>query len=720
MTQVEHVTFCRICEPLCGLVVSVNDGEVVGIRGDNEHPVSRGYLCKKGSAMAEVQRDPDRVRYPMRRVGGPGEFERCTWDEALDDITARLRGIIDRHSRSAVGGYLGNPASLHTGHAYWLSGFMAALGTPHLYTASSQDTSTRFVASHFLYGSAMTVPFPDARRTSFLLVLGGNPLMSKGSLWWVPRVREVLRDVVARGGRVVVVDPRRSETAKAFEHVGIQADTDAWLLLAMLGEIFRSGLADEAWLAANAAGADELRSAALQVPLAEAARRTGIEAARITALARDFATAPSSVAYTRTGVCTQSFGTLTNFLADALNAVTGNLDRPGGWVFGDPPIDSAELAARFGLAGVGTSRSRVGNLPSVVNTMPSAVMPAEITTPGPGQLRALIVGAGNPVLTTPGSADVEAALQQLDLLVSLDLYVTETSKYAHYILPGTTFLERSDLPAAFLGWAATPFVQATKAVVEPPGECREEWKFYDELARRLGLGGPWALRSARFLSRIGLFRPSPMKLLDLLIRTGRHGDRFGLRRRGLSMRKLMDAEHGIVLADHPPVGLLRRKVKHRDRRVHLFHPEIGGEVDRLLASPAADPDFPLRLIGRREFRSHNSWMHNVPSRHRQAPLQVNPVDATVVGIDDGEVVAVRSRDGVIEVPVEITDEVVPGTLTLSHGWGHSGGWRVANDRGGANYNILTAARAEAAEQISGMSHLNGVPVRIERPDVPSR
>lgn len=714
MAPVEHVTFCRICEPLCGLVVSVEDGEVVAIRGDQEHPLSKGYLCKKGSSMVDVQRDPDRVLYPLRRVGGPGEFERCTWEEALDDITTRLRSIIDRHGRTAIGGYLGNPASLHTGHAYWLSGFVAALGSPHLYTASSQDTNTRFVASNFLYGSPMTVPFPDVQRTSFLLVLGGNPLMSKGSLWSVPRVRDVLVALVERGGRVVVVDPRRSETAKAFEHVGIRADTDAWLLLAMLGEIFRSGLADDAWLATNASGAEELRSAALAVPLEEAARRTGIEAATIAALARDFATAPSAVAYTRTGVCASSFGTLANFLADALNAVTGNLDSPGGWVFGDPPIDSGELAARFGLAGVGTSRSRVGNLPSVVNTMPSAVMPAEITTPGPGQLRALVVGAGNPVLTTPGSSEVEAALQQLELLVSIDLYVTETSKYAHYLLPGTTFLERADLPAAFLGWASTPFVQATKAVVDPPGECREEWRFYDEMARRLGLGGPWALPSARFLSRIGLFRPSPMTLLDLLLRTGRSGDRFGLRRRGLNMAKLLRAERGIVLAEHPAVGLLRRKVKHRDGRVHLFHPEIGGEVQRLLASPAADPDFPLRLIGRREFRSHNSWMHNVPSRHRQAPLQVNPADAVLAGIGDGDVVAVRSRDGVIEVPVEISDDVVAGTLTLPHGWGHSGGWRVANERGGANYNVLTAARPEAAEQISGMSHLNGVAVRIEQ------
>jgi formate dehydrogenase len=297
--------------------------------------------------------------------------------------------------------------------------------------------------------------------------------------------------------------------------------------------------------------------------------------------------------------------------------------------------------------------------------------------------------------------------------VCLDLYVTETSKHAHYILPGTTFLEREDLPGTLLQWAATPFVQATRKVVDAPGECREEWHFYQELARRLGLGGPWAFRSARVLSRLRLLRLTPMKLMDLMIRSGRHGDRFGLRRKGLNLRRIHAAPHGIVLAQHPATGVLDRKVRHRDRRVQLFHPDLVAEVDRLRDALTDDPNYPLRLIGRRETRSHNSWFHNVPSRHRQGGLEVHPDDARSAGIADGEVVRVVSPDGDVHIPACVTDDVVAGTVTMPHGWGHDGGWQRANEHAGANYNSLTAARVETVERLSGMSHLNGVPVRVE-------
>jgi formate dehydrogenase len=712
-SAVDVVTYCRICEPLCGMVATVDDGEVVAIRGDREHPVSEGYLCPKGFAMLDVQRDPDRVLYPLKRVGGPGEFERCTWDEALDDIAGRLRELIRRHGKDSIGAYLGNPAGMHTGHMYWLMGFIGALGSPHAYSPNTQDTATRMTASHFLYGSPLPIPFPDVRRTSFFLMFGANPLMSKGSLFTVPRVKERLDEIVARGGRVVAVDPRRSETARAYEHVAVRADTDAWLLLGLIGEIFREGLEDRAFLDLQTSDWTGLRDAAVAVTPETAGDRTGVPADRIRELARAFATADSAAAYTRTGVCTGSFGTLVNFLVDALNAVTGNLDRPGGAVFGNPPLSFDELGARFGMASYATRRTRIGSLPEVAGLMASAAMPEEITTPGPGQLRALVVGAGNPVLTTPGSVAVEDALERLDLLVCLDLYVTETSKHAHYILPGTTFLEREDLPGTLLQWAATPFVQATTKVVDPPGECREEWHFYDEMARRLGLGGPFSFRSARVLARLGLLRLTPMKMIDLMLRTGRHGDRFGMRRGGLSLRKVLASPHGLLLDEHPATGVLKRKVQHRDRRVHLFHADLAAEIERLQATPAAtDPEYPLRLIGRRETRSHNSWMHNVPSKHRQARLQVNPADAEEANVADGQRVRIESPDGAVEVAIEVTDDVVAGTVALPHGWGHAGGWQRANEAGGVNYNLLTSTRTESAERLSGMSHLNGVPVRL--------
>ena len=501
--------------------------------------------------------------------------------------------------------------------------------------------------------------------------------------------------------------------------MAVRADTDAWLLLALIREIFDAGLTDREFIDAHTTEVELFRATCALVTPESAAEHCGVPAGAIRLLARDFATAPSAAAYTRTGVCTGSYGTLVNALVDALNAITGNLDRPGGSVFGDPPVSFDELGAKFGMATYDTFRTRVGSFPEVAKNMPSAVMPAEITTPGPGQLRALIVGAGNPVLSTPGAGAVEAALGQLDLLVSLDLYVTETSKHAHYILPGTTFLEREDLPGTLLQWAATPFVQATRKVVDPPGECREEWRFYDELARRLGLGGPFAFRSARLLSRFGLLRLTPMRLVDLMIRSGRHGDHFGLRRKGLSVRRILAEPHGMILGDHPATGVLARKVRHKGKRVQLFHADLVAEVARLQTPADVDRDFPLRLIGRRETRSHNSWFHNVPSRHRQGALEVHPDDARRACIAHGDVATVISPDGAVHMPVCVTDDIVEGTVTMPHGWGHDGGWQVANAHAGENYNVLTAARVETVERISGMSHLNGVPVRIERVRAPT-
>ncbi len=712
----QHTTFCRICEPFCGLIVSVTDRKVTDIKGDKDNPVSRGFVCPKGVSMQHIQQDPDRITTPLRRIGGPGEFEECSWDEAMTDIASRMKRIIKTYGPSSIGGYLGNPGGMHSGHMYWFAGFLDALDSPHTYSASSQDTNTRLAASDYLYGSPLLVPFPDAKRTDFMLMFGANPLLSKGSLWTAGRIREQLSDVVRRGGRVVVVDPRRTETAKAFEHLPIRADTDAWLLAALVGEVLRQGWADHRSIETLTTGLDRLREMCVPVTAEAAAEHTGIPADDIRDLARAFATSSSAVAYTRTGVCTGTFGTLVNFLADALNVITGNLDRPGGWCFGDPPVSFVELGERFGLVDAPDQSTRIGGLPRMANFSPSVVMPHEITTPGEGQLRALIVGAGNVVLSTPGASDVEKSLSSLDLLVCLDLYITETSKYADYILPGTTFLERADMPVTNLQWSATPFVQATERVVEPPGQCREEYLFYQDLTRRIGLrGGPFTLSWLRWLAMMTLIRPTPMQLVDLLIRAGRQGDLFGLRRKGLNMKKILAHPHGLVLGDAIRTGIAHDKIAHADRKVHLGHEDMESEMRRLLESPALDPRYPMRIIGRRELRSHNSWMHNVPSNHTMSPLLINPADAETRGIANGDRARVFSEDGEVVVEVDVTDDVVAGTVVLPHGWGHAGGgWSHANAKPGVNYNMLTSTRIETAERISGMSHLNGVAVQVER------
>jgi anaerobic selenocysteine-containing dehydrogenase len=711
----EQVTFCRICEAHCGMVATVEDGRVVQLRPDPEHPLSAGYACPKGIAMVDVQNDPDRVVYPMRKRADGSGFDRVSWDDALADIGTRLRAVHDARGPAGIGWYLGNPAAFSYSHTLWVTGFLKALGTPHYYSAGTQDVNNRFAASALLYGNPLVVPIPDLNRTSLLLMLGANPLVSHGSVLTAPRVRDQLRAIVDRGGRVVVVDPRRTETARAFEHVAIRPDADAFLLLSLLHVIFDEGLEDARAISRQSTGVDVLREAAAPYPPEATEARTGVPAKAVRRLARDLAEAGGAAVYGRTGSCLGRFGTLVAFLIDAVNVVTGNLDAPGGAVFGRPPVALDDIGARTGLASYADVRSRFGNFPDVLGNLPAALLPREITTPGERQIRALFVSAGNPVLSVPDGAALEAAFAELDLFVSLDFYVNETNRHADYILPAATWLERSDVPLAFLGFYTTPFIQHSEAVVPPAGESREEWEVIESFADALGLV-PSAIPALRRLARLGV-KPGPERMLDLLLRTGPEGDLFGLRRGRLSLARLRRHPHGIVLGEHPATGVLREKVRHRGKRVRLDPPEIRGELARLRTLPAfADPDLPLRLIGMRELRSHNSWMHNAPLLMRGGrthALRMHPDDAAANGVEEGGLVRVTSKSGAVEVPVKVTDEMTPGTVALPHGWGHRGGWQLANRHAGVNVNALASSDRDDLEPLAGMAFLNGIPVRVE-------
>jgi anaerobic selenocysteine-containing dehydrogenase len=702
MATTEHPTFCRICEASCGMVATVRDGTVTKLRPDPEHPLSRGAACPKGIAMLEVHADPDRLLHPLRRRADGSGFDQVSWDAALDDIGTRLSTIRAEHGGGAIGWYMGNPGAFSYSHPVWVKGFLDALGSQHYYTASSQDVSNRFAASALLYGSPAVVPIPDLDHTGLLLVIGANPHVSHASLLTAPRIREDLKAITARGGRVVVVDPRRTETARVFEHMGIRPDTDAWLMLALLHVLFAEELVDRAALAAQATGTGWLETVVRAVTPQDAAGHTGIPAQDIVALARDLAAAPHAAVYGRTGSCLGRFGTLVAFLMDAVNVVTGNLDRRGGAVFGLPAISLDELAEKTGLDTYGVRHSRVGGFPDVLGAMPATLIPREITTPGEGALRALLVSAGNPVLSVPDATSMRAALGQLDLMVSIDLYVTETNQVAAYSLPATSFLEREDLPLALMAFARTPYVQWTEAIVEPAGEARQEWEIIEAIAERMGIT-PSTDRALRALGHIGI-KLSPRRMADVLLRTGRHGDLFGLRRSGprLTLAKVAAQPHGIQLADELPTGILRDKVRHGDRRVHLDPPAIGGEVERLLADgrTPADPGYPMLLIGLRELRSHNA-------------ARVHPDDADALGVADGGAVRIVSKDGVIQIAVRITDEVTRGVVAVPHGWGHHGGWQVANGAGGVNVNVLAGSGPEDLEPLAGMAFLNGIRVRLE-------
>ncbi|PSK32302.1 formate dehydrogenase [Nocardia seriolae] len=721
----ELPTYCRICEPLCGLIATVEDGRLIQLRADKEHPLSRGNACPKGIAFTEIQNDPDRVLYPLRRTAA-GEFERVSWETALDEIGERLRGLIAEHGMESLGWYFGNPSSFSYSHTLWMLGFQMAAGLKHVYSAGSQDVNNRFVASQLLYGSATSVPVPDLDRTDFLLMLGANPLVSHGSVMSVPRIREKLTAITKRGGRVVVVDPRNTETAKLFEHVGVRADGDAWLLAALLQVIFDEGLEDADALRRQAAGVRELRNAVRRFTPEATAEVTGLEPDRVRALAHDLARAESAAVYGRTGTCLGRHATLVAFLIDALALVTGNLDRPGGSVFGKELVAVSKLNARVGFIGYGKNRSRIGGFPDVLGTFPAAIMAKEITTPGPGRLRALLTSAGNPVSSVPNGRELAAALDQLDLFVSIDLYVNDTNRTADYVLPATAFLERDDIPLPFTALSPTPYTQYTERVVEPYGEAREEWRIIDDLATRIGVQ-PFAIGPARAAGRALSAlrrrvprlpaRPTPTLLADLALRTGPYGDLFGLRRGGLSLRMLRRHPHGVVLADAITTGVLREVVQHKGGRVRLDPDEIMIELATLADRPA-DPTYPLRVIGLRELKSHNSWMHNVEPLmrgDREHAARINPKDAAVAGISDGDRCRVTSPHGCIEVTARLTEDMTEGSVAIPHGWGHRGGWQRANAAGGANVNVNDLMSTEVAdvERLAGMSNLNGVPIRLD-------
>jgi len=722
---IEHKpTFCRICEPLCGMIATVEDGRLVALRPDKEHPLSAGFACQKGIAFTEVHNDPDRVTTPLRR--GPAGFEPVSWDEALTDIADRLAAILGRDGSGAVGWYMGNPGAFSYGHTFGALLFIKALGRhSHYFTASSQDTPSRLVASQLLYGTPTSVPIPDLTRSDLLVLIGANPIVSHGSFLTVPRIKDRLHDIVKRGGRVVVIDPRRTETAEAFEWLGVVPDSDAFLLLSLLQVMFAEGLVDVAQVMRRADGLDFLRELCAPFEPEQTAARTGVDPDTVRALARALATTERAAVYGRLGTCVGRHGTLTTYLIDAVNIVAGNIDRPGGSVF----ASMHTLGARWQNTLMGAvmrrsyrrKRSRIGGFPSAIGSEPAALMAKEMTTPGRRQIKAMFISGGNPVLSVPNGDELESAIDGLELSVALDFYVTETSARCDYILPVTTMYERDDFPYTFQAFQATPFRQATEAVVAPAGEARQEWDIVTDLAGRLARVVPAFAGYASLRKVLGRFGVdvSPRLMMDALVRMSQGGDMFGLRRGGLSLRRLVEQHpHGVVLAPHVKTGVLREVVGYLSRRIRLAHPAIADELAKLQRERWPE-EYPLRMIGLREPRSENSWMHNSPllmrgDRHQRALIGVD--DAAALGIVDGDEVVVRSPFGSITVPVATTKDLVAGAIAIPHGWGHkgTGTWRLANRAGGANVNRLTSSDPADIEPLAGMAWLTGVPVRVER------
>ncbi len=703
----KHRTYCRLCEAQCGMIAHVSHGRIERIEPDREHPVSEGHVCIKGTSFAAVTYDPDRVLTPLKRVGGPGEFVPVSWDEALGDIAARLQAIIDQHGGQAIGSYKGNPASFATLHSTYGALFLKALGGHKNFNAVQIDTGAKNLAQELVFGSGTDWTFPDIERCDLLIMIGANPLVSHMSLIAEPRFLRTLDRIAASGG-VVVIDPRRTETARRYEHLAVLPDSDAWLVAAMIQHIFAQGLEAREVLEQRTTGWQQLRDALRPITPELAESHCGIAADQIRALAERFAVTPRAACYGRVGTNRGRFGTLVNLLIESLNVIAGKFGVDGGWMTGLAPIGKAgepPMHARYGSA-----RSRIGNLPLVLGSTPGGSLAAEITTPGEGQMRALFVDSGNPVLAYPDGETTADALEELDLLVGIDFYVNETTRHAHYVLPSLTFLEREDLTDYWVRNAPRPWVQFSPAVVEPQGDARHEFDIYNDILAKMGLPALFSDPDARANEA-----PELMEVADRMLRIGPFGDQFGENPDGLTVAKLR-SQHpsGARTADRfDPAGSWSR-VWTQNRKVRLWHDVTEGEIARLLAEPARSHGM-LLMFGRRKLGSLNSWMHNVDRlvRSEVPSLLMHPADAKARGLSNGQTVRVSTPTGSLEVLLEVTEEVVPGSVCYPHGFGHKGGWQRANALPGVNINAIASSRPEDWEQVSGNVLVDGFQVTVE-------
>jgi anaerobic selenocysteine-containing dehydrogenase len=739
---------CPLCEACCGLSLTVSGRRVIAIRGDEEDVFSRGYICPKAIALKDLEDDPDRLRQPMIRRGG--RLEPATWEEAWQEIARRLPPVVASHGRDALAFTLGNPNVHRLGLSLYAQRLLRAAGSHNVFTASTLDQMPRQVASGWLYGHALTVPVPDIDRCDFLLMLGANPMASNGSMWTVPDFRGRAREMRARGGHLVVVDPRRSETAAiADEHHFIRPGTDVFLLLGVVHTLFDEGLVRTGRLAPliadGATGLDALRAAVAPYPPERMAARCGIAADVQRGLARRLAEVPRAAVYTRIGASTQRFGTLNSVLVDALNILTGHLDAEGGAMFPKAAAFAANTQGRPGVGRglvTGRTHSRVAGAPEVLGEYPTSCLAEEIETPGPGQVRALVSVASNPVLSAPNGARIAKALEGLDFMLSIDIYVNETTRHADVILPGLSALEESHYDVSFPQLSCRNQARYSPPVFAPSAGAQAEWQTLLRLAllvrgearaaepsfdlaaadaawlaedvRRLAAGVPEALQAA-MLDALGP-EPGPDRLLDLALRAGPYGDRFGQSPGGLSLAGLKTLPHGADLGALQP--RLPDILRTPSGRIELWPAPVATElaaVDAALATEAPA----LVVVGRRDVRSNNSWMHNLPTLAKgpeRCTALLHPEDAARHGVRDGDRVRLAGAGGrSIELPAVLCEDMMPGVVSVPHGWGHDlPGTQlgVAAQRPGANLNELLDDALR--DPLSGTSVLNGVPITLSR------
>ncbi|MBK3454243.1 MULTISPECIES: molybdopterin oxidoreductase family protein [unclassified Pseudomonas] len=699
MTKTLHHRACHLCEAICGLTLETttsDDGSIAitSIKGDAQDTFSRGHICPKAVALQDIQNDPDRLHQPMLRVGS--EWQPIPWDEAFALVAERLAGIQARHGQNAVAVYQGNPSVHNYGLMTHSNYFLGQLKTRNRFSATSVDQLPHHLTSHLMYGHGLLLPIPDIDQTDFMLILGGNPLASNGSIMTVPDVEKRLKAIQARGGKVVVVDPRRSETAAmADQHLFVRPGGDAALLFGLLNTLFSEHLTRDSHLPVD--GLEEVRRAVAGFTAEAMSAHCAVPAEQIRQLARDFAAADKAVCYGRMGVSTQAFGTLCHWLVQLINLVTGNLDRVGGVLCTEPAVD---LVAATSGGHFNRWQSRVSGRPEYSGELPVSALAEEMLTEGEGQIRALVTVAGNPVLSTPNGRQLEQALDGLEFMVSVDLYINETTRYADLILPSTSALENDHYDTTFNMFAVRNVTRFNRAILPKPEGALHDWEIF------VGLAQAFAARTGSPL------KPTlaPAQMIDLGLRAGAYGDASSHK---LSVAMLAEHPHGLDLG--PLKANLAGRLKTANGRVQAAPAVILADLARFAALPLPKVD-ELLLIGRRHVRSNNSWMHNYHRLVKGKPrhqLLMHPDDLASRQLSDGQRVRVSSRIGMIEVHVLASLEMMPGVVSLPHGWGHDRPgvqMSIASAQPGASANDLTDERQ--LDELSGNAALNGVPVQV--------
>jgi anaerobic selenocysteine-containing dehydrogenase len=748
-----HFRTCHLCEAMCGVAIEVQDGHIAAIRGDAKDPLSQGYICPKATALQDLHEDPERLRRPVRRTADG--WQEMAWDQAFDLVAERLHRVRTEHGRDSIGTYLGNP-NVHN-HGALIAGmpFQQALGTRNRFSATSNDQLPHMLASLEMFGHQLLFPVPDLDRTDLFICIGANPMASNGSLMSVPDFRGRVKSLKGRGGRMVVVDPRRTETAKiADEFHFIRPGTDALLLMAMVRTLFEENLVDLGHAGNWTRDVDLIRLASLGFGPEAVSAHTGLAADDIRGLARQLATTRKAALYTRMGTSTQAFGGVATWLAYVLNILTGKLDTTGGMMFTQPAIDLVALGAMAGQRGHSGRRvSRVRKLPEFGGEFPASTMADEMLTPGDGQIRAFVTVAGNPVLSSPNGGRLDEAFGNLDFMVSVDYFLNETTRHADVILPPTSGLERSHYDLIFSMLAVRNTARYSPALFEAEEDSRHDWQILLELAHRLEkhrAGGRLPLRKEAGWRAFKQLGPDP--ILDLMLRSGPYGADIGPAR--VMVQPAIDLVMDILPQDHPVRGLAKLSPLNRhwqdlpkglsirsltqlpsgvdlgplrpcmperlftaDHRINLAPRRYLADLDRLHGFLERPVTTDLLLIGRRHVRSNNSWMHNsqrlVKGKER-CTLMINPRDAARSGLQAGDSTEVSTPTGKIVLPVEITDDVMPGVVSVPHGWGHDRagtGQTVAAAHPGASINDVISD--EQIDPLAGTSVLNGQAVSIK-------